>query len=136
MYVKEEKFPVLLEIPALHLLKSLELEDNEPMEVRLAELLKLQESKAKAFNSLHNCQQTVKRWFDEKISNPGFKCKDLVVKYNECGAKPGQHAKFDSLWESPFCIFDYKEFNAFVLENMQGELLEILVNGIHLKPFN
>ncbi|XP_059068503.1 uncharacterized protein LOC131859008 [Cryptomeria japonica] len=112
VYGKEAQFLIYIKILALQLLKSLELEENDPMEVRLAELQELQEKNEKAFNSLNNRQRIVEKWFDKKSSNSGFKCGDLVVKYNEWGAKPGQHARFDSSWEGSFRIYDYKEFNA------------------------
>lgn len=88
--------------------ESLELEDSEPMEVRLVELLELKETREKVFNSLHNRQQIIKRWFNKKSSDLGFKCEDLVLKYNEQAAKLGQHMKFDNLWEGPFCIIECK----------------------------
>ncbi|XP_057862520.2 uncharacterized protein LOC131070876 [Cryptomeria japonica] len=136
VYGKDALFPVSLDILALQLLKSIEVAKNEPMEVRLAELMELEEAREVAFKSLQNHQQTIKRWFDNKKSSDSeLRPGDLVLKYNERVARLGQHAKFDGLWEGPFRIMNCKGFNAFDFENMQGESLEISVNGFHLKPF-
>ncbi|XP_059076561.1 uncharacterized protein LOC131875875 [Cryptomeria japonica] len=119
VYCKDALFPVSLEILTLQLLKSIEVTENDPMEVRLAELMELEEAREVAFLSLQNHQQTVKRWFDnKKSSDPRLKQGDLVLKYNERATKLGQHAKFDGLWERPFHITNCKGFNAFDLENM------------------
>ncbi|XP_057871371.1 uncharacterized protein LOC131077818 [Cryptomeria japonica] len=119
VYDKDALFLVSLEIPALQLLKSIEVAENGPMEVRLVEIMELEEAREQAFAHLQNRQQTVKRWFDnKKSSDPRFKQGDLVLKYNERAAKPSQHAKFDSLWEGPFRIINCKGFNSFDLEDM------------------
>lgn len=107
------------------------------MDVRLAEIIELEEAREAAFTSLQTRQQTVKKWFDNKKSSPPqFLQGDLVLKFNERVAKPGQHAKFDGLWEGPFRIASCKIHNTFNLEDMQGDLLTIPVNGFHLKPFH
>lgn len=49
-----------MEIPALQLLKSLEVEENSGMEVRLAKLLSLDEKREKAFDTMIKLQQVVK----------------------------------------------------------------------------
>lgn len=77
----------------------------------------------------------VKRYFDKKSSTSNYKCGDMVLKYNECVAKPRQHQKFDSLWEGLFHINQCKKSNAFELEILEGEPLGNLVSGVHLKPF-
>lgn len=90
-----------MEIPALQLLKSLEREQNGPMEVWLVELLEVQEKRENSLIAMTNHQQVIKRWFDKRASNQGLKCGALVLKYNEKAVKLGQHGKFDSLWEGP-----------------------------------
>jgi hypothetical protein len=78
----------------------------------------------------------VKRWFNKKQSSPSFKEGDLVFKYDKRAAKPSQNAKFDTLWKDPFHIINCKEKNTFKLEDMEGNSLSILMNGIHLNIFN
>ncbi|XP_059068393.1 uncharacterized protein LOC131858923 [Cryptomeria japonica] len=84
VYDKDTLFLMPLEILALQLLKSIEVAENGPMEVRLAEIMELEEAREATFSSLQNCQQTIKRWFDnKKSSDPGFKQGNLILKYNE-----------------------------------------------------
>ncbi|XP_057835773.1 uncharacterized protein LOC131046125 [Cryptomeria japonica] len=56
VYDKDALFPVSLEIPALQLLKSIEVAKNEPMEVRLVELMELEEERWMTSESLQNHQ--------------------------------------------------------------------------------
>ncbi|XP_057864863.2 uncharacterized protein LOC131072644 [Cryptomeria japonica] len=137
VYGKYALFPLSLEISALQLLKSMDIAENGPMAIRLAEIMELEEAREATFTALQDRQEVVRRWFDSKKSyDVTFALRDLVLKYNERMAKPGQHAKFDCLWEGPFCIIGHKGFNAFELEDMNGDPLSIPVNGFHLKPFH
>ncbi|XP_059066218.1 uncharacterized protein LOC131857560 [Cryptomeria japonica] len=103
VYGKDALFPLSLEILTLQLLKSMEVAENVPMVVRLAEIMELEEAREVAFTTLQNRQEVLKRWFDsKKSSNLIFALEDLVLKYNERTVKPGQHNKFDCLWEGPF----------------------------------
>lgn len=96
----------------------------------------MQKSREKGYNAVNSHQEIVKKWFDKKSFDLGFKKGDLVLKYNKHSAKPYQHSKFDTLWEGPFHITNWKEHNAFELKSLEGEVLGIHVNGIHLKQFN
>ncbi|XP_059078062.1 uncharacterized protein LOC131876636 [Cryptomeria japonica] len=126
VYGKYALFPMSLEIPTLQLLESMEVAKNGPMAVRLVEIMELEEAREAAFMALQDRQEVIKRWFDgKKSSNLIFALRDLVLKYNERMAKPGQHAKFDCLWEGPFRIIGCKGFNAFELEDMNGDPLPI-----------
>ncbi|XP_059064756.1 uncharacterized protein LOC131856836 [Cryptomeria japonica] len=137
VYENDALFPMSLEIRALQLLKSMEVAKNDPMTMILAEIMELEEAREAAFAALQDRHEVVKRWFDSKKSSDlVFDLGDLVLKFNERAAKPGQHAKFDCLWEGPFRIVHYKGFNAFELEDMNGDPLPIPVNNFHLKPFH
>lgn len=136
VYGKDAFFPLSLEIPMLQLLKSMDIAKNGPMAIRLAEIMELEEAREATFIALQDRQEVVKRWFDSKNSfDVIFALRDLVLKYNERTAKPGQHTKFDCLWEGPFRIIRCKGFNTFELEDMNGDSLSIPVNGYHLKPY-
>ena len=64
-----------------------------------------------------------------------FKEGDLVLKWDADRDKPSRQSKFDAMRSGPFIITNYKEANAFLLSRPNGEVLPILVNGIHLKLF-
>lgn len=54
VYGKDAWFPISLEVPTLQLLKSIEVVENGPMVVRLAEIMELEEARETAFASLQN----------------------------------------------------------------------------------
>ena len=64
-----------------------------------------------------------------------FKIGDLVLRWDIRRAEKGKHAKFDPLWAGPFKIVELKGNNTFILENLQGDLLDSPVNGQFLKPY-
>lgn len=45
----------------------------------------------------------------------------------------GKHGMFDPLWFGPFKIAEEKGNNTFLFENLEGESLELPVNGQCLK---
>ncbi|XP_059067528.1 uncharacterized protein LOC131858335 [Cryptomeria japonica] len=54
VYGKDALFPTSLEIPALQLLKSMEVAENSPMVIRLAEIMELEEARETAFVALQD----------------------------------------------------------------------------------
>lgn len=60
VYRKEALFPISMEILALQLLKSLEIEQNNAMEVWLSKLLEVQEKREKSLIAMKKFQQVVK----------------------------------------------------------------------------
>jgi len=71
------------------------------MQVRLVELLKVQEKRDTTHESLLKHQKIIKDYFDKKTSNPYFKVGSVVLKWDERAAKLGRHSKFESLWTGP-----------------------------------
>ena len=47
----------------------------------------------------------------------------------------GTHGKFDPLWFGPFMVVEVKGNNTFALENLEGDILKMPVNGQFLKPY-
>jgi hypothetical protein len=45
------------------------------------------------------------------------------------------HTKFEALWVGPYFIEKILGFNAYMLKDMKGKMLMLLVNGKHLKSF-
>lgn len=134
VYGKEARLPLSVELPALDIVHQLEMfEELNPMSMRYAELMELEESRDKARKTLEYHQLQTKRTFDKKATAKNFKEGDIVLKWDVLKSGPGKHTKFDHLWAGPFIIIECKEHNAFQLSNMDGEKLSIPVNGIHLK---
>jgi hypothetical protein len=47
----------------------------------------------------------------------------------------GKHGKFDHIWFGPFKITATKGKNSFLLENLDGEILDTPINERYLKHF-
>ena len=70
-------------------------------------------------------QMQVKKSFDKKARAREFSVGDIVLKWDVLKNRSGHHNKFDHMWE----------YNAYQLAMMEGDVLPIPVNGIHLKPY-
>ncbi|KAH9289992.1 hypothetical protein KI387_034109, partial [Taxus chinensis] len=125
VYGREAKLPLSLELPSLELAHQLEVIESDPLTVRFAELMELEEVRDKAMKTLEQHQAQVKKSFDKKASDRHFQEGDLVLKWDEDRAKPGKHAKFDALWSGPYIITSCKEANSFRLSRLNGEELPI-----------
>lgn len=135
VYGREARLPLSLEFPSLELEHQLELEENDAMTVRMVELLELEEARNKSMQVIEAHQAQVKRNFDKKVVHRMLQEGDLVLKWDADKAKAGRHSKFDAMWSGPYIITSCKEANAFYLSRLDGEVLPISVNGIHLKPY-
>ena len=78
-------------------------------------------------------QALIKNTFVRKAKNRSFQVGDLVLKWDADRVKPGRHSKFDAIWSGPYMVTKCKDSNAFQLSSLDGEELQIPVNGIHLK---
>ena len=77
----------------------------------------------------------MKNVFDQHAKDRKFQVGDLVLRWDVRIAEKGKHAKFDPLWFGPFKIASQGRNNTFMLENLQGDLLDAPVNGQFLKPY-
>ena len=73
--------------------------------------------------------------FDKKARDRSLHLGDLVLRWDVSREDKGNHGKFDPLWFGPFMISEAKGNNTFLLENLDGEVLELLVNGKFLKIY-
>lgn len=103
------------------------------MEVRLAELMELEETKREVWKRLEVHQAQMKSSFDKREKLRQFVVGEFVLKWDEKKRNPGRNSKFDALWDGPYIIIECKERKSFQLSKLNGEILPILVNGIHLK---
>ena len=60
---------------------------------------------------------------------------DIVLLWDKRKEKPGMHKKFHSLWGGPYKIRSCAGINSFNLETMEGEILKLPVNALHLKRY-
>jgi len=65
-----------------------------------------------------------------------FKLGDLVLKWDARNEDKGKHGKFDHLWLEPFEIATYRESNAYILQEINGDILGGgSLNGRFLKHY-
>ena len=79
----------------------------------------------------------MKNTFDRKIKKDDFHCQDLVLKWDAKIEDKGKHGKFDHLWKGPYQIATYSAKNAYILQDVNGDLLKGgPVNGRFLKHYH
>lgn len=93
VYGKEARIPISVEFPSLSLIQELEMMEEEPFNIRYAELLELEEKRRRHIINLENHHTQMNRTFDKKAISRVFREGDLVFKWNELKSKPGQHTK-------------------------------------------
>jgi hypothetical protein len=77
----------------------------------------------------------MKDLFDKKAKDKEFLPNDLVLKWDARKEDVGKHGKFDHLRFGPFRIADGEGKNSFLLENLDGKILDAPINGRYLKHF-
>jgi len=78
----------------------------------------------------------MKRAFDRHTKEDDFKVNDLVLKWDVRNEDRGKHGKFEHLWLGPFKIVSYHGNNAYLLQEINGDLISGgLVNGRFLKHY-
>jgi hypothetical protein len=58
-----------------------------------------------------------------------------VLLWNKAKQKTSIHTKFEELWIRPYIIEKILIFNSYMLKDMKGKMLMLLVNEKHLKGF-
>jgi hypothetical protein len=66
--------------------------------------------------------------FDKKPKDREFLPGNLVLKWNDRKEDVGKHGKFDHLWFRPFIIVAAEGKNSFLLENIDGKIIEAPIN--------
>ena len=77
----------------------------------------------------------MKNIFDRKAKENDFKVAYLVLRWDTRREDKGKHGKFDPLWYGPFRISEVRSNNTFILKNLDGETLQLRVNGQYLKRY-
>ena len=98
-------------------------------------MVELEETRDKVNQRLAEYQEKMKNIFDRHAKDRKFQNGDPVLKWDVRRAEKGKHAKFDPLWFGPFKIVNQGRNNTFMLQNIQGDLLDAPVNGQFLKPY-
>ena len=105
VYGKEAILPSNIMLPSSIIAQESRVIDNEILQLRIYNLLKVEESRSKAKERFKQQQEVVKRWFDKhRAGTKEFEMGDLVLKWNHPHDEKGKHTKFQQLWVGPFQI--------------------------------
>jgi hypothetical protein len=135
VYGTEAVFPTSLGLPVMKLLQEQEVEPNDAQR-RINQLIHVQQMREQVFNNSQLHQDKMKRAFDRHTKDDDFKVDDLVLKWDARNEDKGKHGKFDHLWLGPFRIVAYHGSNAYLLQELNGNLIGGgPVNGRFLKHY-
>jgi hypothetical protein len=84
---------------------------------------------------LHKYQDNMKEMFDHKAKDREFLPSDLVLKWDARREVSMKHAKFDHIWYGPFKVTASEGKNLFLLENLDGKILNAPINRRYLKHY-
>ena len=110
--------------------------DNKILQLRIYNLLKVEESRSRAKERFKEQQEVVKRWFDKhKAGTKEFEVGDLFLKWDHLHDEKGKHTKIQQLWVCPFLIASNLGPSTYKLQDLQGWEENLPVNGLVLKPY-
>ena len=98
-------------------------------------MIELDESRRNSLDQSIRNSDKVKRTFDRSARPGSFQVGDTVLHWYKQQEKPGKHEKFDILWLGPYIIDEVARTNYFYLNELEGEILILLVNGFLPKMF-
>jgi len=77
----------------------------------------------------------MKSMFEKKVKDRPLQPGDLILWWDVWWEDKGKYGKFDPLWFGPFKIAEERGNNMYIPENVNGELVELPVNGQFLKLY-
>ena len=98
-------------------------------------MIELDENRKKSLDQSIRNSDKIKRTFDKSTRPGSFQVGDTVLLWDKQRDKSGKHGKFDSLWMGPYIIWEVADTNSFYLNDLEGERLNLPVNGLLLKMF-
>ena len=123
VYGTDVVFPTSFGIQVLNFLQSQEEEPNS-MHNRINHLIELQEIRVDVYHKSQIFQEKMKDIFDRKVKEDDFHPRDLFLKWESRIEDKGKHGKFDHLWKGPYQIVAYSGNNAYILKEVNGDLLK------------
>ena len=84
---------------------------------------------------LQKYQDKMKALFDHKAKDREFLLGDLVLKWDARREYSTKHGKFDHIWYGPFKVTASEGKNSFLLETLDGKILNAPTNGRYLKHY-
>lgn len=134
VYGQDCRLPINLQIPVYELLQQCT-SDTEAMQGRIDKLVELDEKRRSALDKMLIEQERVKGTFDQNTRGTTFGIGDIVLLWDKHKEKPGNHTKLESLWKGPYKISSLAGKGSFLLETLDGDEVELPVNGRMLKHY-
>jgi hypothetical protein len=121
--------PINLALPVMKLWQD---EKKEPNHVtrRINQLIEVQQNRPEVDEKLQKYQDNMKALFDQKSRDREFLLGDLVLKWDARKEDSGKHDKFDHIWCGPFKVTTAEGKNSFLLENLDGKILNAPINRL------
>jgi hypothetical protein len=135
VYGTKEIFPTTLGLPVMRLLQEKDAETDATRR-RKDELISVEKTREKYFDNTQLHQDNIKEYFDRHTKVDNFKPEDLVLKWDSRNEDKRKHGKFDQLWLGPFKIASYHGSNAYILQEINGDVIVGgFLNGRFLKQY-
>eukprot|EP00253_Pinus_taeda_P029859 PITA_29859 len=128
VYGTQALFPSQLVKPVIAMIQEAKEEPNSLIRI-MNKVVELSENMDKVRDNLIMYQSKMKSIFDRKAKEIDFKVADLVLRWDTRRGDKGKHGKFDPLWYGPFRVVEARSNKTFILENIDGEILQLPVNG-------
>jgi hypothetical protein len=134
VYGNDVVLPINLALPVMTLWQDANEEPNDVTR-RINQIIEVQQNRVEVDDKLQKYQNTMKALFDKKAKDRDFLPRDLFLKWDARKEDVGKHGKFYHLWFRPFRIAVVEGKNSFLLENLDGKILDTPINGRYLKHF-
>ena len=134
VYGTDVVLPINLALPVMKLWQD-EKEEPNPLTRRINQLIEVQQHRDVIDEKLQRYQDNMKLLFDRKAKNRDFLPGDLVLRWDARKEDSGKNGKFDHIWYGPFKISSSEGNNSFLLENIDGKILNAPVNARFLKHY-
>jgi hypothetical protein len=134
VYGIDAVLPINLALPMMKLWKDQKEEPNHVTR-RINQLIEVQQHRVKVDEKMQKYQDDMKALFDHRAKDRDFLPCDLVLRSDARREEVAKHGKFDHLLYGPFRVSALEGKNSFLLENLDGEILNALVNEHYLKHY-
>ena len=78
------------------------------MQRRINHIIKLNELREKAYDSVQVHQEKMKKTFDRIVKEEKFLIDNQVLKWDAPHEDKGKHGKFDDMWVGPYIVLAHR----------------------------
>lgn len=133
VYVTQALLPLHMQLSSYQFIQQLEDRKVSAYNARISQIIELDEERRESHQIHVKFREKLNKLFDKKVTPRDFR--DLVLLWDSRHEDKGKHGKFNALWMGP-CSIDIKiGEHTFFLKELDGEFIELHVNGRNLKHF-